>query len=135
MKKLLLLALVATATALFAGMDTAELRVVSAVAPQAVSAGSAVTNDVVVSSMKGIGEVLVTYSAAATNCEVTATLLATNRAAGGWYAVNSAAATGATVGGLRIPFAGEYLPNDLRVAIAAKTANATAAGAVILTYK
>ena len=134
MKKLLLVALAAVALPLFASMDTGDLRVISAVSPQTVSSGSAVTNSVQIFSMKGICEVLTIYKAANTNCEVTATLITTNRVDGGWKTVNSAKLTGVTDGVIRVPFIGAYLPKDLLVAIEANSADATV-GSTILTYR
>lgn len=130
MKKIMLFALVAAAASVFAGMDTAEVKVVPAVAPASITAGHSVTNSLEVSGLKGVGEVLAVFSGATTNCQVTATILSTNLVEGGWSVVNSKTVTGGA-GAVRVPFQGEYLPSAIKVAIGVKNANATA-GAVIL---
>lgn len=133
MKKCLLFAFGLMCMAAVASMCTAEIRAIPAVAPQAVSSGASVTNTVRVSGLKGIGEVLVSYGTASTNCAVTATLYTTNTLAGGWRPVASNSVSGVTSGVVRVPFMGEYMTGDLKVTIGAANASATA-GAVILSY-
>ena len=126
-------AALAVAFATFAAFDFQSAKAIPALAPQTISAGATNEAALVVSGLRGQGEVIVTATGDANRTALDVTLWATNRSDGGWtvYAAQTFAATNAGV--YRVSFPGEGLPGDIKVGVGSIGA-ATDVSAFLFSY-
>lgn len=132
MKKIILAAIIGTACAAFAALDFGSAKTALVQPPAAIAAGASNIVTFASAGYKGIGEIVVAASSAATNGTISVTVATTNAVAGGWSTFATGTfATDPTNAVYRVAMPCEYLAPVSRLTIQATGANTTASAILI----